>query len=54
MVKFIISILVFGIMAFANEREAPDNFVQKVVNASQNAAPSQTGQGIVSILKKHA
>ena len=45
MVKFIISILVFGIMALA-----PDNCVQKVVKASQDADPSQTGQGIVSIL----
>ena len=52
MVKFIISILILVVMAFANgdEREAPDNCVQKVVNASQDAAPSQTGQGIVSIL----
>lgn len=52
MVKFIISILVFGITTFANgdEREAPDNCVQKIVNARQDAAPSQTGQGKVSIM----
>ena len=48
MVKFIISILVFGIMAFVNGDEG--DYVQKIVNASQDAAQSQTGQIIVGIL----
>ena len=45
--KFIISILVFGIMAFVN---GDADYVQKIVNASQDAAQSQTGQIIVGIL----
>ena len=53
MVKYIISILVFGIMTFANgdQGEAPDNYVQKIVNASQDAVSSQIGQGVVRISK---
>ena len=53
MVKYIISILVFGIMTFANgdQREAPDNYVQKIVNASQDAVSSQIRQGVVRISK---
>ena len=53
MVKYIISILVFGIVTFANgdQGEAPDNYVQKIVNASQDAVSSQIGQGVVRISK---
>ena len=52
MVNYIISILVFGIMTFANgDQEAPDNYVQKIVNASQDAVSSQIGQGVVRISK---
>ena len=53
MVKYIIFILVFGIMTFANgdQDEAPDNYVQKIVNASQDAVSSQIGQGVVRISK---
>ena len=53
MVKYIISILVFGIMTSANgdPGEAPDNYVQKIVNASQDAVSSQIRQGVVRISK---
>ena len=53
MVKYIISILVFGIMTFANgdQGEAPDIYVQKIVNASQDAVSSQIRQGVVRISK---
>ena len=53
LVKYIISILVFGIIIFANgdQGEAPDNYVQKIVNASQDAVSSQIGQGVVRISK---
>ena len=53
MVKYIISILVFGIMTFANgdQGEASDNYVQKIANASQDAVSSQIRQGVVRISK---
>ena len=53
MVKCIISILVFGIMTFTNGDlgEVPDNYMQKIVNASQDAVSSQIGQGVVRTSK---
>ena len=53
MVKYIISILVFGIITFANGDQgvAPDNSVQKFVNVTQDAVSSQIGQGVVRISK---
>ena len=53
MIKLVI-IVAFGILAFANgeEGDAPDSYVQKIVRSAQDSAPSQTGNGIVSILKR--
>ena len=42
--------MAIGILAFAEE-EAPDNYVQKIVRSAQDSAPSQAGNGIVSISK---
>ena len=46
-------LVALGVLTFANEGEgdAPENYVQKIVRSAEDSAPSQTGNGIVSISK---
>ena len=51
---FVIFFLVaLGVLAFADgeDGEAPENYIQKIVRSAKDSAPSQAGNGIVSILK---
>ena len=50
MIKFVI-IVALGILANGEEGDVPDNYVQKIVRSAQDSAPSQAGNGIVSISK---
>ena len=50
--KLILVVLVaLGVLAFANEEETPDNYVNKIVRSAQDSAPKEAQNGIVSISK---
>ena len=49
---FVVFFLVaLGVLAFANEEETPENYVNKIVRSAQDSAPKEAGNGIVSFSK---